>query len=326
MKAIYSIAVAGGLICLLAVQSMAIERPNQTTKEKKFAERPSGGLWDKPQEERSITPQKKSRAVPDETERPLRRSFEKLDKVPFIGVGGRRAGIDLLAHFSVDAGILVTEITPGGSAEKAGLKVNDLLLGLDREELGSMVDLKKLVASRKAGEVLQVELIRKGEKLQLDIEVGEIEVPQLRRNQRPGAVVGPRELEELMKELMADRRGLLNRNPLFNDPFFNRGFQGLRLELDGSDLGALQSNSSRTMFDGQGSMSLVEKDGKKELKLMDQNGETLFEGPYNSEEDKAALPERYRERVENFLSGIGGAGLKFELDGNSYRPSQPKGD
>lgn len=55
---------------------------------------------------------------------------------------------------------VVREVTPGSAAEKGGLRAGDMLTAIDKAEIRSPVDVINLVATKQAGEQLDIAFIR----------------------------------------------------------------------------------------------------------------------------------------------------------------------
>ena len=53
-------------------------------------------------------------------------------------------------------------------------------------------------------------------------------------------------------------------------------------------------------MDDEGSVTIRTINGNKEVIVKDKSGKALFEGPYQTEQDKAAVPEEFRQRIEGF--------------------------
>jgi serine protease Do len=73
-----------------------------------------------------------------------------------------------------EKGALVADVVSGGPAEKAGLKRGDVIVSFDGKEIEEMNQLPYVVASTPVGKMVTVELIRKGKKNALQVEVGEL--------------------------------------------------------------------------------------------------------------------------------------------------------
>jgi serine protease Do len=73
-------------------------------------------------------------------------------------------------------GALVNQVTPGSSADKAGVQVGDVILSFDGREVTSSSDLPPLVGSTKPGTTTNLEIYRDGKNLTLPVTVGELPV------------------------------------------------------------------------------------------------------------------------------------------------------
>jgi S1-C subfamily serine protease len=72
-----------------------------------------------------------------------------------------------------DGGLMITDVKPGGPAEKAGLQVNDLIVKLDGTDMSNADtgDLVKMVAGLRPGTVVAVEVKRGKESLVLKVKL-----------------------------------------------------------------------------------------------------------------------------------------------------------
>jgi membrane-associated protease RseP (regulator of RpoE activity) len=93
----------------------------------------------------------------------------------FLGV--RLVGItpELREHFGApkDAGVLVGGVEKDSPAEKAGIKVGDVVTSADGERIGSARDLSRAVRHRKSGETMKLDLTRDKAAKQLSVTVAE---------------------------------------------------------------------------------------------------------------------------------------------------------
>ena len=69
-------------------------------------------------------------------------------------------------------GALVAGVEPGSPAELGGIKLGDVIVGMNGEKLEDFKDLSKLVASAKAGSESTLQVERQGETHKLNIEIG----------------------------------------------------------------------------------------------------------------------------------------------------------
>lgn len=63
---------------------------------------------------------------------------------------------DLREQMNIESGVVVTEISPDGPAAKAGIRVGDVILSLNREEIDSTSELEKLVKDAPEGQAVPV--------------------------------------------------------------------------------------------------------------------------------------------------------------------------
>jgi serine protease Do len=102
-------------------------------------------------------------------------------KRKYIGVYLESINKDLLDFFGVkeDNGLLVNQVTKDSPAEKAGLKVGDVIVRADGKKLTSISDLSAAVQNKKKGDKVKLDLVRDKKSLSLEVEVSEEESPGL---------------------------------------------------------------------------------------------------------------------------------------------------
>lgn len=72
-------------------------------------------------------------------------------------------------HLERDFGVIITDISPGGSADKAGLRIQDIILSVDGTPTGSLPLFAHSLYLHKSGEHAKVEVLRGSDRVQLDI-------------------------------------------------------------------------------------------------------------------------------------------------------------
>lgn len=91
---------------------------------------------------------------------------------PYIGV----TIIDVSAEsqgYGLPSGASIQGVVEGSPAEKAGLQKNDIVTHINGEKIESAADLKSKVSASKPGDVLELEIWRKGQTVKLELTVGE---------------------------------------------------------------------------------------------------------------------------------------------------------
>ncbi|MGD8718765.1 MAG: DegQ family serine endoprotease [Candidatus Zixiibacteriota bacterium] len=88
-------------------------------------------------------------------------------------------------------GALVSEVTPGSPAEKAGMKHGDVIVAYRGEKIKDTNHLRKLVAATKVGEVSDVKVIRDGSEKTLKVKIGELPDETAANRGQDGGGFGP---------------------------------------------------------------------------------------------------------------------------------------
>ncbi len=74
-----------------------------------------------------------------------------------------------------EEGALVSEVTPGGPAEEAGIEEGDVIVSFDGKKIQEMNDLPMIVASTPVGKIVIVEVIREGKKKRFEAKIAELD-------------------------------------------------------------------------------------------------------------------------------------------------------
>jgi serine protease Do len=69
-------------------------------------------------------------------------------------------------------GALVADLSPGGPAEKAGVKSGDVVVGLDGHQVDSATELTRLVAQSHNGDTLHLAILRDGKAITVEVRSG----------------------------------------------------------------------------------------------------------------------------------------------------------
>ena len=72
-------------------------------------------------------------------------------------------------------GALVSQVVPGGPADKAGIEQGDVIVNFDGQSVGDSKDLPRIVASTTVGKTVTVKLLRDGKEVERQARVGEME-------------------------------------------------------------------------------------------------------------------------------------------------------
>jgi membrane-associated protease RseP (regulator of RpoE activity) len=99
----------------------------------------------------------------------------------YLGVSLTDLTPELRAHFGVpeDAGTMVSKVEPGSPAEKAGIKVGDILAGIDGQDVKSTWDVMAKVRKLDDGQQVPVEIWRNGKAQNLTVAIAMKERPEI---------------------------------------------------------------------------------------------------------------------------------------------------
>jgi membrane-associated protease RseP (regulator of RpoE activity) len=122
-----------------------------------------------------------------------------MGKRAWIGVQTIDLTPELRSHFSVpaDAGLMISRVMPGSPAERAALRVGDILVSIDATPIRTAADTNIALRDRKEGEVAQLEVIRNGARQRVAVTVAEreirpIEIEEIVRSQHLRPATGER--------------------------------------------------------------------------------------------------------------------------------------
>jgi S1-C subfamily serine protease len=110
--------------------------------------------------------------------KPERWSFSILDRERnYIGVYLEEINRDLSEYFGVieGTGLLVTKVVEDGPADKAGLKVGDVIIKADGDRVETRREIGIIIQTKKKDESMSLEVIRKGENKKIEIKVAQEE-------------------------------------------------------------------------------------------------------------------------------------------------------
>ncbi|HEY6671398.1 MAG TPA: trypsin-like peptidase domain-containing protein [Solirubrobacterales bacterium] len=95
----------------------------------------------------------------------------------YIGIvgGSRPLPPKISSRLGRDKGIEVVEVVGGSPAARAGLRAEDLIVAVDGEPMGDVGDLQRLMVAERIGQGIQVDVVRNGAFLKLDLIPRELE-------------------------------------------------------------------------------------------------------------------------------------------------------
>jgi membrane-associated protease RseP (regulator of RpoE activity) len=112
----------------------------------------------------------------------------------YIGVSLVNLSPELREHFGApkDSGVLVESVQDDSPAEKAGIKVGDIVLAVDGKDVKSSADLRAALREKKDGDSVRIEALRGRSRQTFVTTVKERETPGMFQfDELPGMVAGP---------------------------------------------------------------------------------------------------------------------------------------
>lgn len=268
----------------------------------------------------------------------------------FLGISVAEIPDALAAHIDVPAGqgAVVRLVAPGSPAEMAGIQLHDVVLKVNDRVIVDHDQLAAIVGNLNEGDTVKVEILRKGETLEMDVMLGGKPAGALGADagQMPWNVPMPGLGQGFFDDLPGDHAGRIRemleqnlralREPggLMDDDVFQDAFRGMREQMqqlledpqrfapldEHRGIGNIQMNANATvrMMDNEGSVEVKVIDGSKEITVRDQDNEIVWLGPWDTDQDRAAAPDDVRERIErlNIDRFHGGNGLRLQLRGD----------
>jgi S1-C subfamily serine protease len=89
----------------------------------------------------------------------------------YIGIvgGSRPLPPRISSQLGRDKGIEVVEVVHGSPAARAGLRAEDLIVAVDGEPMGDVGDLQRLMVAERIGQAVQVDVVRDGDAIKIDL-------------------------------------------------------------------------------------------------------------------------------------------------------------
>jgi membrane-associated protease RseP (regulator of RpoE activity) len=240
---------------------------------------------------------------------------------------------DLLAeHLQLEPGrgVVVGDLVADGPAAGAGVSVGDVLVEVGGQPVGSPEAVRAALRDREVGDRVKVGFVHQGKLEQAEVEL----------RAAPQAMAGgfkradgeplngflerlPNRQADLIREAL--ERNLrafedLESDSGFGDPFQQGLMRRLQKEMGGLNMN-FNAQSSIRLLDESGSVEMTSQDGRKEVRVFDESGNLVWEGPYDTDEDKAAAPPEVQRRLEklDINMDLEGSGLKLRLGPSRFR-------
>jgi len=88
---------------------------------------------------------------------------------PKIGITSTNVTEAYSRYFNIPMGLYVKSVTEGSAAEKAGIMIGDIIIGIEGEAITTSADLKRIVNKYKAGDTITITVERSGEDIDIPL-------------------------------------------------------------------------------------------------------------------------------------------------------------
>jgi hypothetical protein len=236
----------------------------------------------------------------------------KKEKAAFLGVVTAPVEPAMREQLKLPKGVGLTveRVEADSPAEQAGIRQYDVVQKIDDQWLINAHQLAVLVRMHKPGDEVTLSLVRQGQPMNVTTKLVEKELAVLDGTNllgMPGMnVFGP-------EHFVAPEGSLMFRGPM-------------HLEMDDVIKGAKGQSMMMSMSDDEHSMTLRIKDGHKHLTALDREGNIVFNGPVDTDEQRAALPETIKSKFEKLEARPGTIRMRIGTDGAIKPKAKPKSD
>ena len=206
-------------------------------------------------------------------------------------------------------GVVVDYVVPNGPAAAAGLQASDIIRMLNDQQIVDPSQLGKLVRSFAEGTSVDLTLLRKGKEVKVSVKLGKKDVPV---GHGPFGFEQEWNFDDLDKmkfdfkapDMSAVREAVARAKDqaMRARDEAQRAVRGLRIVT--TDDGLTKSTridlgkATITFSDDQGELKMESVEGRKMLTAKDAQGKVLYNGPIDTEEERAKLPANVRQRFE----------------------------
>jgi hypothetical protein len=246
---------------------------------------------------------------------------------------------DLLAeHLGIAAGggVVIRSLAPEGPAAHAGLAVNDLIIRVAGNAVSSPSDLSREISRHRAGDIVRLDVIRKGNPSTLDVKLA-ARPDAVRPQPAPQDATDPSHADwsERLNRMIEKRLGEFGLRPDSGNGIapgdelqeaidrMRHRMERLMGPLITPDAvpevpqwqGQLESSASIRMLDAQGSVEIRSVSGATEAIVRDGSDRVVWSGPWETDQDKAAAPADVRTRIERlpYKLDLKGSGFNMRL-------------
>ena len=94
-------------------------------------------------------------------------------KRPYIGISGRDLDEETAKRYNLVKGVYVVSVDEYSAAENAGLKIGDVIIGIDDKEISTMSELNEIKNTHSIGDTVKLKINRNGQEKEISLTLGE---------------------------------------------------------------------------------------------------------------------------------------------------------
>ena len=255
---------------------------------------------------------------------------------PYLGVVTRALEPALSAQlgFTPGLGLIVEDLMPDGPAEKAGLQKMDVIKQLNDQLVSNPGHLAALVRHFGKDAEVTVLVLRKGQEQKIAVKIGEHLMPEpapLRAEIFGGMPGGENTIEFQRREEFQRRDGgprdpqdrSQPRRPRPSDDILREvgpgGVPAVQVQRDQVSTTWNTSSAKVALKDQNGEIEVRSENGKRTLTAKNPKGDTVFDGPIDTEEQRKGVPAEFRKMLEQVE-------VRSRGERRPGSPSQPGGE
>lgn len=104
-----------------------------------------------------------------ETPRPEPKPVERTEVKVTMGASFKNLGVEDARKLGLEGGVTVTDVSQGGPAAEGGLQEGDIISHIGGEAVTGTGDLRTILARHKAGDAIEISVLRNGKKQKLTV-------------------------------------------------------------------------------------------------------------------------------------------------------------
>ncbi|HEY7086856.1 MAG TPA: PDZ domain-containing protein [Tepidisphaeraceae bacterium] len=233
----------------------------------------------------------------------------KKEKAAFLGVVTAPVTPAMREQLKLKKGIglVVETVEKDSPAEQAGIRQYDIVTKIDDQWMVNANQLAVIIRMHNPGDEVKVTVVRQGQDTTLTAKLIEHEVASLDAGGSPWGVPGG---DPWGESFVAPEGTMVFKGPL-------------NLDTD-QMLKSLRSDPmTLSMNDDEHTLTLTVREGHKHLTAVDRDGNVVFNGPIDTDEQRKAIPDALRAKVEKLESRPGTIRVRIDAKHGGGASTKP---